>query len=44
LETTTFLPPLNSTTSSMGMATSKIVSSMFIEAMRESRLLLTLFS
>ena len=42
--TTTFLPPLNSTTSSIGMTTSKIRSSMCIDWMRVSRFALTLFS
>ena len=43
-ETTCFLPPLISMTSSMGITTSKIRSSMFIEEMRLWRLALTLFS
>ena len=42
--TTTFLPALNSTTSSMGMTTSWIRSSMFMEEVRASRFCLTFFS
>ena len=42
--TTCLRPPLNSTTSSMGMTTSKIFSSMFMDWMRASRLDLTFFS
>ena len=42
--TTTFLPFLNSTTSSIGMTTSKMRSSTFIETIRLSRFDFTLFS
>ena len=42
--TMTFLPALNSTTSSMGMTTSWIRSSMFMDEVRASRFCLTFFS
>ena len=42
--TVCFLPFLNSTTSSIGMTTSKILSSMFMLWMRAWRLAVTFFS